>query len=118
MASPLPPRWGPLVLSVLPIVAAFLFLAHGAQKLFAWPTSEAREAVALASLMGLAGVLEFFGGFLLLLGLLTRPVAFVLAGEMAVYFSTSRQWVEAPGAWMRYGTGLIRLVLGPSLHEI
>jgi putative oxidoreductase len=71
---------------MLRIVAGFLFMAHGAQKLFAWPASEPREAAALVSLMGLAGVIEFFGGFLLLLGLFTRPVAFVLAGEMAVAY--------------------------------
>jgi putative oxidoreductase len=70
-------------------VAAFLFMEHGAQKLFAWPASEPRQAVALVSLMGLAGVLEFFGGFFLLLGLSTRLVAFLLAGEMAVAYATA-----------------------------
>jgi putative oxidoreductase len=87
MPGPIPARWGPRLLSVLRIFAAFLFMAHGAQKLFAWPASEPREAVALLSLMGLAGVLEFFGGLLLFLGLFTRPVAFVLAGEMAVAYA-------------------------------
>jgi putative oxidoreductase len=69
------------------MVAAFLFMAHGAQKLFAWPASEPREAVALVSLMGVAAVLELFGGLFLLLGLFTRPVAFLLAGEMAVAYA-------------------------------
>jgi putative oxidoreductase len=69
------------------MVAAFLFMAHGAQKLLAWPASEPREAVALVSLMGLAGVLELVGGLFLLLGLFTRPVAFLLAGEMAVAYA-------------------------------
>jgi putative oxidoreductase len=64
-------------------VTGFLFLAHGAQKLFGvW----GREAVELKGLLGLAGVLEFFGGVLILLGLFTRPVAFVLAGQMAVAY--------------------------------
>jgi putative oxidoreductase len=71
------------------MVAAFLFMAHGAQKLFAWPASEPREAVAVVSLMGLAGILEFFGGLLLLLGCFTRLVAFLLAGEMAVAYATA-----------------------------
>ena len=89
MPGLIPARWGPRLLSVLRIVAAFLFMEHGAQKLFAWPASEPREAVALVSLMGLAGVLEFFGGFFLLLGLSTRLVAFLLAGEMAVAYATA-----------------------------
>jgi putative oxidoreductase len=81
--------WSARLRSVLRIVAAFLFIAHGTQKLFAWPVSEAQSVVPLVSLPGLAGVLETFGGLLLLLGLFTRPVAFVLAGEMAVaYFKT------------------------------
>ena len=72
--------------SVLRIVAAFLFIAHGTQKLFAWPVSEPETVVPLVSLAGLAGLLETFGGLLLLVGLFTRPVAFVLAGEMAVAY--------------------------------
>ena len=64
-------------------------MLHGTQKLFVWPTSEPGQAVELASLMGLAGVLETFGGFLILIGLFTRPVAFILAGEMAVAYFTA-----------------------------
>ena len=87
MAGPVPVTWAPRLLSVLRIMAAFLFMAHGTQKLFAWPISQPREPVELFSLMGLAGVLELLGGGLLLIGLFTRPVAFVLAGEMAfAYF--------------------------------
>ena len=86
MPGPIPAKWGPRLLSVLRIVGAFLFMAHGTQKLFVWPTSEPGHAVSLFSLMGLAGVLETFGGLLLLLGLFTRPVAFVAAGEMAVAY--------------------------------
>ncbi len=74
----------PYLLSVLRIVAALLFMQHGAQKLFGFGGG---EGVELMSLMGLAGVLEFFGGLLLALGLLTRPVAFILSGQMAfAYF--------------------------------
>ena len=79
-------RWAGHLRSVLRIVAAFLFMAHGTQKLFALPTSEPQQTVPIFSLMGLAGVLETLGGLLLLLGLFTRPVAFVLAGEMAVAY--------------------------------
>lgn len=86
MSGPVPASWGPRLLSVLRIVAGLLFMTHGVQKLFAWPASEPRQAVELVSLMGLAGVLETFGGLLIVLGLFTRPVAFVLAGEMAVAY--------------------------------
>jgi putative oxidoreductase len=89
MPGPIPERWGPRLLSVLRIVAAFLFMAHGTQKLFAWPVAEPKDPVALVSLLGLAGVLEVFGGLLLLLGLFSRPLAFLLAGEMAVAYFTA-----------------------------
>ena len=82
----LPARWAPYLLGLLRIVAAFLFMAHGTQKLFGMPAAEPRMPVVLGSLMGVAAILETFGGLLLLLGLLTRPVAFVLAGEMAVAY--------------------------------
>lgn len=79
-------KWSPVLLSILRIVVAFLFMQHGAQKLFGIP-GVGDHKVELASLMGLAGVLEFFGGGLLLIGLFTRPIAFILAGEMAfAYF--------------------------------
>jgi putative oxidoreductase len=96
MRGPIPPTLAPRLLSILRIVAAFLFIAHGTQKLFAWPIDEPRDPASLLSMMGVAGVLEVFGGLLLLLGLFTRPVAFILAGEMAVaYFM-----VHAPqGFW-------------------
>jgi putative oxidoreductase len=62
-------------------------MTHGTQKLFAWPVTEARDPVELVTQMGLAGVLEVGGGALMILGLFTRPVAFVLSGEMAwAYF--------------------------------
>lgn len=92
MNGPIPAAWAPHLLSALRTVAAYAFLLHGTQKLFAWPSVEARDPVELVSLMGLAGVLEVVGGALLLVGLLTRPVAFLLAGEMAVaYFMAHTQ---------------------------
>jgi putative oxidoreductase len=78
--------WSPRVLSILRIIAAFLFMQHGGMKIFGYP-AESHHAFELFSLIGLAGVLELFGGFLLLLGVFTRPVAFVLSGQMAfAYF--------------------------------
>jgi putative oxidoreductase len=83
--GPIPATWEPYLRSVLRIVVAFLFVAHGTQKLLGVPGS--RPPVALLSLLGLAGLLETLGGALLILGFLTRPVAFLLAGEMAgAYF--------------------------------
>jgi len=84
--KPLPSFWAPRLRSLLRIVAALLFMQHGSQKLLAVPSSQPLDPVPLFSLMGLAGVLELFGGLLLLVGLFTRTVAFVLAGEMAVAY--------------------------------
>jgi len=66
------------------MVAGFMFIAHGTQKLFNYPAGSG--AVEIFSLMGVAGVLEFVGGALLVVGLMTRPVAFVLSGLMAVAY--------------------------------
>ncbi len=96
-------RWAPRLLSVLRIVAAFLLMQHGAQKLFGVPAAppppQQQQVVQQTGqqqapqqprrtppLMIVAGVLEFFGGLVLLLGLFTRPVAFILAGQMAVAY--------------------------------
>ena len=81
-------------LNALRIVTGLLFMQHGAQKLFAWFGRE--EPVALVSQMGLAGVLEFFGGLMIVLGILTVPVALILAVEMLwAYFQAHlpRGWV-------------------------
>jgi putative oxidoreductase len=80
--------WAPYLLSTLRIVAAFLFIQFGTAKLFAFPAAvlPGGGTASLASLPGFAGVLEAFGGALLLLGLFTRPVAFLLSGEMAVAY--------------------------------
>ena len=88
--------WAPRLLSVLRIVAAFLFMEHGTQKLFGFPGGEAPANLNLLSQMGVAGILETFGGALLALGIFTRPVAFILSGQMAVAYFT----VHAPmGFW-------------------
>jgi putative oxidoreductase len=78
----------PYFKSLLRIIAAAAFMMHGTQKLFAFPIPMMPGAgtAALMSQTGIAGILETFGGALLLLGLFTRPVAFLLAGEMAVAY--------------------------------
>ena len=78
----------PYFQSLLRIVAAIMFILAGTMKLFAFPAGipPNNDTVKLVSQMGLAGILETFGGVLLLLGLFTRPVAFLLAGEMAVAY--------------------------------
>lgn len=77
--------WAPRLLSVLRIMAALLFMAHGTMKLFDFPDS-GRPGPELFSLMGFAGTLEVVGGALLAIGLFTRPVAFILSGMMAVAY--------------------------------
>lgn len=79
----------PWLRSVLRIVTAFLFMAHGTQKLFSFPVpfpAEMGGQPGFFSLLWFAGVLEVFGGLLVLLGLFTRPVAFLLSGQMAVAY--------------------------------
>jgi len=82
----LPPRFAPHLLGVLRIVSAALFLQHGTAKLFHAPHVAMFDGVKLASLLGAAGVLELVGGALLLIGFATRPVAFLLSGQMAVAY--------------------------------
>ena len=80
-------RYQPQALAVLRIVAALCFMAHGTQKMFGFPASQmGGGGFELFSLMGLAAVLEVFGGLAILLGVFTRPVAFILAGQMAYAF--------------------------------
>ncbi len=87
-------RYAPQALAVLRIVAALLFMLHGSQKLLAFPAGQMPGPVELFSLFGIGGVLELVGGVLLLVGLFTRPVAFVLSGQMAVAY-----WMfHAPGS--------------------
>ena len=76
--------WAPRVLSILRIVSALLFFEHGSAKLFGFPPSNFSPEV--MSLPWIAGVLEVVGGALLFLGLFTRPVAFILSGQMAVAY--------------------------------
>ena len=75
----------PQALAALRIVSALLFIEHGTQKFFNFPPAE-QPFGDLINIIGLAGVLEVVGGVLLLVGLFTRPVAFVLCGFMAVAY--------------------------------
>lgn len=85
--SPFLSSWTPQLLASLRIVSAYLFLQHGTAKLLGVPHVAMFDNLDLLSLIGLAGVLELVGGVLLLVGLFSRPVAFVLSGEMAfAYF--------------------------------
>jgi putative oxidoreductase len=101
-------RWissAPYLLSVLRIAAAFLFLQYGTAKLFAFPAPllPGGATASLTSLIGVAGLLEVVGGTLLLLGLFSRPVAFLLAGQMAVAYFRS----HAPqGFWPVFNGGV------------
>jgi putative oxidoreductase len=80
--------WDPYLLSILRLVAAFIFMQTGTAKLIAFPAAmlPGGGTASLGSLIGVAGILETVGGLLLLVGLFTRPVAFVLSGEMAVAY--------------------------------
>jgi putative oxidoreductase len=94
LSRPLDERLTEITLNAFRIVFGLMFMQHGAQKLFAMFGRE--QPVELFTQFGAAGVLEFYGGLLVVLGLLTRPVAFLLAGEMAwafFQFHLPRGWV-------------------------
>ncbi|HEY0017135.1 MAG TPA: DoxX family protein [Longimicrobium sp.] len=82
-------RFEGVTLLLLRVMAGLMFMQHGAQKLFGqlggW-RGEPGNTAPLMSQAGLAGVLEVFGGLLIVLGLFTRPVAFLLSGMMAVAY--------------------------------
>jgi putative oxidoreductase len=79
--------WTPRALSLLRIITGLMIIQHGMGKIIGWPVYPAYAKVEALSLIGAAGFLELIGGALLILGFLTRPAAFILAGEMAfAYF--------------------------------
>lgn len=79
-------RTRPAALTILRVVTAYLFMLHGSAKLFGMPHQSVFDNLQLMSIIGLAGILEFFGGLLILVGFFTRPAAFVLCGFMAVAY--------------------------------
>ena len=88
--------WSPHVLGALRIVTAFLFMSHGMAKILHIPFQPQYANLQILSLVGVAGLLERVGGALVLVGLFTRPVAFILSGEMAVAYFTA----HAPRAFL------------------
>jgi putative oxidoreductase len=103
-------RYQYLAWTVLRIAVGLAFITHGLPKLFGWlgGFGGAGEAAELMSRFGVAGVLETFGGLLIVLGLLTRPVAFLLSGQMAVaYF-----WIHVGrgGPWWWENGGELAMI--------
>jgi putative oxidoreductase len=78
--------WAPRMLAVLRIMAALLFMEHGLMKLFHFPAAQPGAPDPLPMMLMIAALIEVVGGALLVLGLFTRPVAFICAGEMAVAY--------------------------------
>lgn len=79
-------EWTPYLLSIMRIITGFLFMQHGAQKIFSLLGGSRGGPPPFLSQSWIGGVLEFFGGLLIILGLFTRPVAFILSGMMAVAY--------------------------------
>jgi putative oxidoreductase len=80
--------FGGITHALLRIVAGFMFMLHGGQKLFGWFGGMGGQggSVELLTMPGIGGMLELVGGALIIIGLFTRPVAFILSGEMAVAY--------------------------------
>lgn len=85
--------YAPYLYAILRIVAGLMFAMHGTQKLFGWPGGQ--DTVDLASLMGLAGIIELVGGLMIVFGFFTGYAAFIASGEMAVAFFMA----HAPQGW-------------------
>ena len=84
--TPFQETWAPRALGLMRIVTGYMFIWHGTAKLFGVPHVAMFDGLQLFSLIGLAGVLELVGGALLIVGLFTRPTAFILSGFMAVAY--------------------------------
>jgi putative oxidoreductase len=82
----LPERYVPYILGLLRIATALMFMEHGTAKLFGAPHVAMFDGLKILSLLGVGGVMELVGGGLMLVGLFTRPTAFLLSGEMAVAY--------------------------------
>ncbi len=101
--------WGPFFQSILRIVAGFVFMMPGAMKLFAIPVGMPPNGTTATAFTQIwfGGVLEVFGGFLLVLGLFTRPVAFLLAGEMAIAYW---QFHAPQSLWPTVNNGIAAII--------
>ena len=93
--------WATTVLSLLRIMVGLLILQFGVQKILGFPPNPAYANLQIYSLIGTAGMIELVGGTFLTLGLLTRPVAFILSGEMAFAYFIA----HAPRAFMPSANG-------------
>jgi len=105
-SSTLSTIWAPRALTLLRVMAGLLFVEHGTAKLFNFPEGGFPGSPPLASMIGASAIMEFAGGLLITIGLFTRPVAFLLAGEMAVAYFL----VHAPGSFfpiLNHGEGAI-----------
>jgi len=80
--------WTPRALAALRLITSYLYMQHGTAKLLHVPRLPMFDQLAVLSPIGFAGILEIVGSLLILLGLFTRPVAFILSGEMAVAYFT------------------------------
>jgi putative oxidoreductase len=92
-------KFQPIAHAAFRIAFGFLFWSHGAQKLLGWFGGAGPDGgpAELMSRFGVAGILEFFGGIAIMLGLFTQPIAFILAGEMAVAYFWAH--VGGGGLW-------------------
>lgn len=88
--------WSPRALSILRIITGFLFMWHGTQKILGYPPSAQGGGGGATGMIFVAGLLELVGGAMFLIGLLTRPVAFLLSGLMAVAYFMA----HAPGGFL------------------
>jgi putative oxidoreductase len=107
--EPANPVWTSRMLAIFRIVAGGMFITFGTMKLFNYPANPMPNMppVELLSQVGIGGVLELVGGTLIVLGLLTRPTAFILAGEMAVAYFQFHQ----PQAFWPSSNGGVAAVL-------
>ena len=96
-----PNKWTPYALSGLRIFVALTFVQHGTHKCFNFPSGPSYEGIDLTTMHGWAGTIELFAGALILLGLFTRPAAFLASGEMAVAYWT----VHAPQSFFTAANG-------------
>jgi putative oxidoreductase len=78
--------WTPRALSVLRIIMGLMIIQHGMAKILGFPAVASFANLSPFSLIGVAGLIELIGGALLIVGLLTRPVAFIISGEMAIAY--------------------------------
>ena len=101
-------EWAPRAQALLRIVAGYLFLLHGTAKLFHAPHVAMFDNLQVMSLIGVAGIIELVGGALLLIGLFTRVVAFIMSGEMAVaYFMAHASQGHVAVPMLNQGEGAV-----------